>query len=96
MNRENVQIIVELLLLWGLVTLGYLYFLEPLLQSVAPNVYVESGLDFGRYEAPDTPTELTHVTLTVIIGLSFYYWRLNYTTLGAKAQEAMDKFERAE
>lgn len=93
MDRANLQTIAELLLLWGLVTLGYLYLLEPVLQSVAPDVYVESGLEYGRYDFPDTPTELTHITVSVLTGLPYYYWRLNHTRLGARAQEAIDEFE---
>lgn len=93
LDRANVQTIVEVLLLWGLVTLGYLHLLEPVLQSVAPDVYVQSGLEYGRYELPDTPTELTHSTLSVLTGLPYYYWRLNYTELGARAQESIDEFE---
>ena len=87
LRREVLRFMTEILLVMGIVTWAYLFFVEPTLQSLAPNVYIQSGLDYGRYDFPNTPTELTHMTITVGFIVSFYYWRLHFTQLGSKIKE---------
>lgn len=91
LRREVLRFMAEILLVMGIVSWAYLFFLEPALQSLAPDVYTQSGLDYGRYDFPDTPNELTHMTITVGFIVSFYYWRLHFTDLGAKIQELDDE-----
>ena len=82
---------VEVLVVFAGVTLVYFLVVEPLLQSVAPSVYVQPGLDYSRYDFPDTASEITHLFLTVGIVGSFFYWRLNFTELGTRLKEDIMK-----
>lgn len=68
-----VRITVEVLLAFALVTVTYVLVVEPLLQSVAPDVYVQAGLDYSRTNLPDTATEVTHLVLSVALVGSFFY-----------------------
>jgi len=78
---------VEVLVVFAGVMLVYLVVIEPLLQSVAPSVYARTGLDYSRYDFPDTASEITHSLLSLVIVGSFFYWRLNFTELGKRLKK---------
>jgi len=80
---------VELLVVFGAVTLAYVFAVEPFLLSVAPGVYVQPGLDYSRTELPNTASEVTHLLLLVVVGGSFLFWRLNRTELGERFSDAV-------
>lgn len=74
---------------FALVAVAYVVVVESLLQSVAPDVYVQSGLDYSRTNLPDTATEVTHLFLSVVLVGSFFYWRLYHTQTGRRLQDAV-------
>ena len=91
LSKEGaVRISVEVLVVFGVVTLAYVLALEPILQSLAPNVYVQPGLDYDGREFPNTASEATHMLLAVVIVGSHLYWRLNYTELGETFRDAVE------
>lgn len=77
-----IRISVELLLIFVIVTLLHILVIEPILLSTALTIYVQPGLDYTRWEMPDTASEITHLFLTVVFRGSFLFWRLNRTELG--------------
>lgn len=89
LSKEGaVRLSVEVLVVFGVVTAGHVLALEPILQSIAPDVYVRTGLNYGPYEFPDTASEITHLLLSVAIGASHLFWRLNCTELGETFRNA--------
>lgn len=83
------RIAAEVLASFVLVTLAYVVAIEPVLQSVAPGVYTQAGLDYSRTNLPDTASEVTHLFLTVVIVGSFLYWRLYFTETGQAFRDAV-------
>jgi hypothetical protein len=90
LSKEGaLRISAEVLVVFGLVTLAHLFVVEPVLRAVAPTVYVQPGLDYGRTDLPNTASEVTHLLLTRLFGASHLFWRLNYTELGEAFSEAV-------
>jgi len=84
-----IRLSVEVLVVFALVTVAYLLVVEPILRSVAPAVYVQPGLDYGRTDLPNTASEVTHLLVTVVAGGTHLFWRLNHTELGEAFGDAV-------
>jgi hypothetical protein len=90
LSKEGaVRLSVEVFAVFGVVTLGYLFVIEPALQSFAPRVYTEVGLDYSWRDWPDTASEATHLFLALVVGVTHLFWRLNCTELGATFKHAV-------
>lgn len=90
-KKGGARIALEMVLGFFLITLVYMFVLEPLLLSVAPGVYVRAGLDYSRTDLPSTASEITHLLLLVASMGSYLAWRLNYTELGQTFSNAFDQ-----
>lgn len=90
LSKEGaVRLSVEVLGVFGVTTIVYLFAIEPTLQSVAPTVYTQAGLDYSRTDLPNTASEVTHLFLVAVIGATHLFWRLNFTELGATFKNAV-------
>lgn len=87
------RISAEVLLAFALVSVAYLVAVEPVLQSLAPDVYAERGLDYSRTDLPDTASEVTHLLLSLAVVGPFFYWRLYRTELGDGLRTALRERE---
>jgi hypothetical protein len=81
-KEEATRIAVELLVVFVVITVVKLLAVEPILQSLAPGVYTQSGLDYSRLDLPNTASEVTHLLSTVVVVGLYLFWRLDYTELG--------------
>lgn len=88
-EEGGIRLAVEILVVFGLVTVAYTLALEPILRSIAPGVYVQPGLDYSRTDLPNTASEATHLLLVVAVGGWHLFWRLNYTELGESFKNAV-------
>lgn len=86
----GIQITVEIMIVFCLVTVAYLSALEPVLQSIAPETFVQSGLDYTERALPTTTSTVTHLTLILLFNGGHLFWRLNHTELGKRLT---DEFE---
>lgn len=85
-----VRLSIEVLIVFGVVTVTYVLALEPILRSVAPTVYVQPGLDYDGREFPNTASEVTHMLIAVMVVGSHLFWRINYTELGETLRDAVE------
>lgn len=77
-----VRIAAEILGLFFGFTLLFIWGLGPLLQSAAPELFVQGGLDYSRTSPPDTALEAAHLLLSLVVVGGFAYWRLFRTEGG--------------
>jgi amino acid permease len=89
-KKGGILITIEIVLVFSLVTVGYLLALEPILQSIAPDTYAQSGLKYTERALPTTMSTVTHAVLIVLLNGGHLFWRLNRTELGNKLT---DEFE---
>lgn len=83
-----IRLSVEFVVVFAGFTLVYLIAVEPLLQSIAPDVYVQTGLEYrSGYDFPNTATEMTHILFSLLFVGPFLYWRVNYTELGQRLKD---------
>lgn len=75
------------------VIVGYLLTFSiaigPGLQLVAPEVFVQAGIDYSRTDLPETAMEGVHLLSSMLVVGGFVYWRIYFTELGARFQRAM-------
>lgn len=83
------RIAAEVLGLAVVVSLGFSLAIAPALQAVAPEVFVQSGIDYSRTDRPDAAVEYVHLLGLVVVLEGFVYWRLYFTELGATFREAV-------
>ena len=88
-NEGGGRIAAEVLGLAVVVSLGFSLGIAPALQAVAPEVFVQSGIDYSRTQLPNTAIEYVHLLGMVVVVGGFLYWRLYFTELGATFREAM-------
>lgn len=60
----------------------------PALQTAAPDLFAQAGVDYGRWDFPDTPLEYVHMGFLLVTFGSFFYWRLYRTALGQRFRES--------
>ncbi|TKX87197.1 hypothetical protein EXE43_04360 [Halorubrum sp. SS5] len=70
-------------------TLVFYLAIAPALQAVAPEVFVQAGIDYSRTDLPDAAVEYVHLLGSVVVLGGFVYWRLYFTELGATFREAV-------
>lgn len=89
-KKGGILITIEMIIVFSLVTVGYLLALEPILQSIAPDTYAQSGLKYTGRALPTTTSTVTHAILIVLLNGGHLFWRLNRTELGNRLT---DEFE---
>lgn len=86
-KEGGIRIGIEVLGAFVLVTVAYIFAIEPFLHSAAPGVYAETGLDYSRTNLPDTASETTHLLLTMLAMGAVLYWRIYFTDLGQQLRD---------
>jgi hypothetical protein len=89
-KKGGILITMEIVVVFSLVTIGYLLALEPILQSIAPATYAQSGLKYTERALPTTTSTVTHAIIVVLLNGGHLFWRLNRTELGNRLT---DEFE---
>lgn len=90
LSKEGfVRIAIETLGLFIGITVVFVVIIAPGLQAVAPDLFVQGGLDYSRTQLPDTALEYVHLVGSLCIVGMFFYWRLYFTELGARFREAV-------